>query len=85
MKQNSQWLSQVRIRSKTAEDTSTPSGSPGSLATRTTTGPVPPAAPDHEVQIGLVDQQAVLDDVPGCRAVEGEELVPGPQPARSGR
>ncbi len=65
MKQNSQWLSQVRTRSKTAEDTSAPRGSPGSLATRRATGSVCAATADHEVQIGLVDQQAVLDDVPG--------------------
>ena len=36
MKQNSQWLSHVRTRSNTADDTSMPSGSPGSL--RTVTG-----------------------------------------------
>src|SRR5580692_2266390 len=36
MKQKAQWLSQVRMRSKTAEETSTPSGSPSSLSTRTT-------------------------------------------------
>ena len=40
MKQKAQWLSQVRIRSKTAEETSTPSGSPASLPTRTTRGAV---------------------------------------------
>src|ERR1700722_4795526 len=32
MKQKAQWLSQVRIRRKTAEDTSTPKGPPGALS-----------------------------------------------------
>ncbi len=74
MKQNSQWLSQVRTRSNTAEETSMPSGSPASLDTDDVGGPVH-AAPDHEVQLGLVDQQAVLDDVTGRTAVERQELV----------
>jgi hypothetical protein len=37
-----------------------------------------PAPTDHEVQFGLVDQHAVLDDVTRRPAVEGEELVSGP-------
>ena len=85
MKQNSQWLSQVRTRSKTAEETSTPSGSPGSLPTDDRKGRVEPAAPDHEVQLGLVHQEAVLDDVTGRAAVEREELIAGPESGQRGR
>jgi len=44
-----------------------------------------PAPPDHEVQFGLVDQHAVLDDVTRRPAVEGEELVSGPQSGQVGR
>src|ERR1700691_4497983 len=43
MKQNAQWLSQVRMRSNTAEDTSTPKGSPGILAILTSLGRAEPA------------------------------------------
>ena len=85
MKQNSQWLSQVRTRSKTAEETSMPSGSPGSLRTVTAKGSGTPATTDHEVQIGLVHQQAVLDDVTGRAAVEREELIAGPESGQRGR
>ena len=56
MKQNSQWLSHVRTRSKTAEDTSVPSGSPASLRTGMAKGPRPAAA-DDEVQLGFVHQR----------------------------
>jgi hypothetical protein len=41
-----------------------------------------PATADDEVQIGLVDQKAVLDDVTRRPPVEEEELVPGPQPGQ---
>ena len=37
------------------------------------------ATADDEVQVGLVDQQAELDDVARRPSVEGEELVPGPE------
>src|SRR5580658_8651124 len=43
MKQKAQWLSQVRMRSKTADETSTPKGSPGSLSMRTRRGRAAPA------------------------------------------
>ena len=43
------------------------------------------ATPDYELEVWLVDQQAVLDDVTGRPAVEGEELVAGEQPGPVGR
>jgi len=41
MKQNSQWLSQVRMRSNTALDTSAPSGRPGALSIDTSSSTPP--------------------------------------------
>ena len=58
MKQNSQWLSQVRTWSNSAECTSMPSGSPAALATSTVQ--LEPAPADLEHQVGLVDEQPVL-------------------------
>ena len=51
MKQNAQWLSHVRMRSKTADDTSIPSGSPAALRTRTTRGSAAPGAPDQDAEV----------------------------------
>ena len=67
MKQNSQWLSQVRTWSNRADCTSTPRGSPASLSTATSS--VQPAPPHVELELGLVGQQLVLDDVAGGLAV----------------
>ena len=84
MKQNSQWLSQVRTRSKTAEETSTPSGSPGVLATTRTAREPRAGAPDDELEVvGSSTSRLVLDDVAGRAPVERDELVAGRRPARS--
>ena len=50
MKQNSQWLSQVRTWSNRAEWTSTPSGSPAALATSTREVEAAPADVELEVR-----------------------------------
>ena len=78
MKQNSQWLSQVRTRSKIAAETSSPSGSPACFDDRDLE--LDPAADDLEVDDGLVGEQLVLDDVPGHLPVHRAELVAGPDP-----
>ena len=85
MKQNSQWLSHVRTRSNTADETSMPSGSPGSLRDGHRERLIEPAATDHEVQLGLVHQEAVLDDVTGRATVEREELITGTESGQRGR
>ena len=85
MKQNSQWLSHVRTRSKTAEDTSAPSGSPASFAHPEGQGLVDAAAAHDQVEVGFVHQQAVLDHVTRRPAVEEEDLVARSQAGAVGR
>ena len=75
MKQNAQWLSQVRMRSKTAEETSTPSGSPASLSTRTTRGRGAPARRTRTLRSLGVAESLEIDDVARLVPVEAEELV----------
>ena len=58
MKQNGQWLSQVRTRSKTAASSSRPSGSPARFSTATSRSQ--PAAPQLERDDGLVGLHLVL-------------------------
>ncbi len=82
MKQNSQWLSQVRTRSNRAASTSMPSGSLPSGVT--VTGQLQAAAPHVELELGLVGQQLVLDDVSGDLAVHGDDLVAGEQAGPGG-
>jgi hypothetical protein len=57
----------------------------GLLADGHRKGPVDPAAADQEVQLGLVHQEAVLDDVTGRAAVEREQLITGQEPGQRGR
>ena len=83
MKQNSQWLSQVRTWSNRAASTSMPSGSLPARATVTVTLEAAPA--QVELELGLVGQQLVLDDVSGDLAVHGDDLVAGEQAGPGGR
>ena len=48
-------------------------------------GLVDTAAADHQVEVGLVGQQAVLDHVAGRTAVEEQDLVAGTQAGQLGR
>ena len=75
MKQNAQWLSQVRIRSKTAEETSTPSGSPAPLPTRTTRGRRRTGAANEDAEVARVAEALEIDDVARLLPVNAEELV----------
>ena len=72
MKQNSQWLSQVRTLSNSAECTSTPVAPP-------TASPPPRASPaptPHlDRQGGVVDELAPFEQVAGHLAVDGDDLV----------
>ena len=61
MKQNGQWLSQVRTRSNTALASSRPSGAPAALST--TTELLEPAAAQLELDTRLVGLDLVADDV----------------------
>ena len=83
MKQNSQWLSQVRTASNTADSTSTPER----LARRLLDpdGEVQAAPGDLDLEVRVVDQDLVADDVSGCLAVQGSQLVTGAQPGAVGR
>ncbi len=83
MKQNAQWLSQVRMRSKTAEDTSTPNGSPAALSTRTRRGSGRTGASDHDAQVGGVGQALEIDDVARLVPVELRSSSPTARPARA--
>ncbi len=83
MKQKAQWLSQVRTRSNTAEDTSAPRGSPAVFRTETAMVPDPGPA-HHELELGLVGGQVVLDDVAGHRPVDRQQLVTGPEAGTGG-
>ena len=78
MKQNSQWLSQVRTRSKIAAEISSPRGSPCLLDDRDLE--LDPAPDDLELDDRLVGEQLVLDDVAGHLAIHRTELVAGPDP-----
>ena len=73
MKQNSQWLSQVRTWSKSADCTSTPERLAGPLVDLD--GQLEAPAPEVEHGIGVVDQEPPLDDVAGHLAVDGVDLV----------
>ena len=75
MKQKAQWLSQVRMRSNTAEDTSTPNGSPGSLSMLTSRGQGRAGALDHDAEVVGVGQLLEIDDVARLLPVEGEQLI----------
>ena len=57
MKQNGQWLSQVRTRSNTALASSSPSGAPSALSTARL--PLEAAPPHVELDLGAVDLQLV--------------------------
>ena len=78
MKQNGQWLSQVRTRSNTALASSSPSGLAGALVDDHLA--LEPAAPQLELDVWLVGLDLVLDDVAHRLAVEREELVAGEEP-----
>ena len=83
MKQNSQWLSQVRTRSNTALDTSTPSDSPARLSI--VEREVDTAAADVEVDLGVVGGELPLDDVARHRSVDADDLVAHRDPVFGGR
>ena len=87
MKQNGQWLSQVRTRSNTALSRSRPSDAPGGLLDQHEL--LEPATADFELDGGLVGLDLVPDDVAHHLAVEREQLVAGKQPGgisrRAGR
>src|ERR1039458_3803095 len=74
MKQNGQWLSQVRTRSKTAEATKSPSGSPSALWT-TTTAAAGGGTPDEQRDVPRVGELLVPDDVGRSRAVHLDEPI----------
>ena len=61
MKQNGQWLSQVRTRSKTALAEPSPSGAPGAFSHDDPT--LEPAASHLELDLRLVGVELVADDV----------------------
>ena len=83
MKQNGQWLSQVRTRSNTALASSRPSGAPAAFST--THELLEPAAADLELDARLVGLDLVADDVAHRLAVEREQLVTGEEPGGSCR
>ena len=62
MKQNGQWLSQVRTRSNTALSSSRPSGTPASFSTPDLA--LEPAPAQLDLDHGLVGLHLVADDVP---------------------
>ena len=72
MKQNSQWLSQVRTSSNTGESTSTPSGVPASFEHIDRQVEATPAHVD--AHLGVVGQHPVLDDVTKGTAAEGRSV-----------
>ncbi len=73
MKQNGQWLSQVRTRSNTALASSTPSGAPVGLVDHDRARARPAA--DLELDARPVDLELVRDDVAEILAVDREHLV----------
>ena len=75
MKQNAQWLSQVRIRSKTAEETSTPSGSPALLVDPHDPGQRRAGAANEDAEVARVAEALEIDDVARLLPVNAEELV----------
>ena len=82
MKQNSQWLSQVRTWSKSALATSAPSGSPAGFSTVTVSSR-PPRRRSISTS-GSSARPAPPEDVPRHLAVEPQHLVAGlDRPARS--
>ena len=68
MKQNSQWLSQVRTWSNSALSTSAPSGSPARFSA--VERQLEAAAAEVDLHLGLVGQQAPPEDVAGHLAVQ---------------
>ena len=75
MKQKAQWLSQVRMRSKTAEETSTPSGSPVRLVHPDHPGQGRAGAPHEDTEVPGVAQALEIDDVARLVTVQAQELV----------
>ena len=75
MKQNSQWLSQVRTWSKSAASTSMPERL-ARLALHLQRQ-LDAAAAHLDAEGVLVCEQLVLDDVSGELAVQGDDLVAG--------
>ena len=80
MKQNSQWLSQVRTRSKTAEDTSAPSGSPGSLATVSGNGSATPRRRTTSSRSGSSTRRLYSMTSRGDRPLRRRSSSPGRSP-----
>ena len=78
MKQNSQWLSQVRTASKIADSISAPSGSPAAFSTSRVRSR-PPRATSIS-RSGVIDEDLVGDHVAGYLPVERAQLVPWAQP-----
>ena len=83
MKQNSQWLSQVRTRSKTADDTSAPSGSPGSLATWMVKGSRRPRRRTTRSRSGSSTSRLYSMTSRGDRPLSERSSSPGRSPDRS--
>ena len=75
MKQNAQWLSQVRIRSKTAEETSTPSGSPTHLVDPDHPWQGRAGAANEDAEVARVAEALEIDDVTRFVPINAEELV----------
>ena len=83
MKQKAQWLSQVRMRSKTAEETSTPEGLARVLVDLDQARQIGPGALDQDLEVVGVTELLEIDDVARFLTVEGEELR-HPRPSRPG-
>ncbi len=83
MKQNGQWLSQVRTRSNTALGEIEPQGRARGLVDRHEL--LEPAPADLELDARLVGLDLVSDDVAHHLAVEREQLVTGEEPGGSCR
>ena len=85
MKQNAQWLSQVRSGSNSAECTSTPERLAGRAWRRSTVRSSPPRC-DLELEVGVVGEQPPPDHVARRLAVDGRRpRRPTARPARGGR